>query len=165
MKIFVISGWALARQHPYLNNPNPENEMKLFFTKQSLSYGVLLLVSLSQTSHASPDMNDQQMQQMMQRAEEAQKCFSKLDQSTLSELEARGKEMEAKIKALCSAGQRDEAMSSAMKYSKQIHDDPQLKALRECGEIMDGVMADMPQTHIPSEEDEQEESGHVCDDI
>jgi predicted Zn-dependent protease len=138
--------------------------MKLF-TKQALSYTVLTLLLLSQASHAEPGMSDQQIQQMMQQAEEAKKCFSKLDQSKFDELETRGKEMEAKIKALCTAGQRDEAMSSAMKFSKQMQDDPQIKALRECSKLMEGSMAEMELPYMQTEEDEQEESGHVCDDM
>jgi NaMN:DMB phosphoribosyltransferase len=133
--------------------------------KQSLKYASFTILTLSQIAHAQPGMSDQQLQQMMKQAEEAQKCFSKIDQSKFDELEAKGTKMEAEIKSLCAAGKRDEAMSSAIKFSKQMHNDPQLKALRECSELMQGAMAGMPQPYLPPEMDDEDEGGHVCDDM
>jgi hypothetical protein len=133
--------------------------------KQSIKYTIFTLLTFTQLAQAQPGMSDQQMQQMMLQAQEAQKCFSKLDQSTFQELEAKGKKMEAEVKTLCKAGKRDEAMSKVMKFSKQMHNDPKMKALRECGELMQGAMAGMPQPYMPPDLDDQEEGGHVCDDI
>lgn len=132
------------------------------FIKQSLLYIGFTLLTLAQGAHGAPGMNDQQMQQMMMQAQE---CFSKLDQSKFKELEARGKQMEADIKALCKAGKRDQAMNTAMKYGKEMQDDPQLKALRECGKKLEGMMASMPQPYTPPIDEEGEKGGHVCDDM
>ncbi|MES9991941.1 MAG: hypothetical protein ABW098_08310 [Candidatus Thiodiazotropha sp.] len=132
---------------------------------QSLSYSVFALMLLTQTAQAAPGMNEQQMQQMMLNAEKAQKCFSKFKQEDFEELEAMGKKMESDIKALCAAGKRDEAMSTAMKYSKQMHSDPKMKEIRKCGELMQGATAGMPQAYMPPTEEEQEEGGHICDDM
>jgi SMC interacting uncharacterized protein involved in chromosome segregation len=105
------------------------------------------------------------MQQMMQQAQEAQKCFAKLDQSMFGQIEAKGKRMESEIRSLCRAGKRDEAMSAAMKFSREIHDDPNMKALRQCSEKMQGAMAQMPQPFMPPTTEELERAGHVCDDF
>jgi 3'-phosphoadenosine 5'-phosphosulfate (PAPS) 3'-phosphatase len=128
-----------------------------------LSSALLLIAQISQA--APPGMSEQQMQQMMMQAQEAQKCFSKLDQSKFDELEAKGKKMQAEIKALCAAGKRDKATSTVMKYSKEMQNDPHLKAMRKCGELMAGSMAGMPQLNMLPTEDSQEEAGHICDDI
>jgi hypothetical protein len=133
--------------------------------KQSLKYTAFTLLTLTPLAHAQPGMSDQQMQQMMLQAQEAQKCFSELDQSKFQELETKGKKMEAEIKELCAAGKRDEAMSRVMKFSKQMQNDPEMKALRKCGELMQGAMAGMPQPYMPPDMDDQEEGGHVCDDM
>ncbi|MBT2991222.1 MAG: hypothetical protein KME65_19855 [Candidatus Thiodiazotropha sp. (ex Ctena orbiculata)] len=133
--------------------------------RQSLTYSALMLMFFTQTTYAAPGMSEQQMQQMMLNAQKAQACFSEFDKSTFDELEAKGKKMEADIKALCAAGKRDEAMSTAMKYSKQMHNDPKMKEIRKCGEMMEGAMAGMPQPYMPPTDEEQEKDGHICDDM
>lgn len=124
--------------------------------------GCFTLFSVTTTVSA---MSDEQMQQMMQQAQEAQKCFAKLDQSKFKGIENKGKKMESEIRSLCKAGKRDEAMSTAMIFSREIHNDPDLKALRECSEMMQGAMAQMPQPFMPPTTDELERAGHVCDDF
>lgn len=119
---------------------------------------------LAQSAHAAPGMNEQQMQQMMLDAQKAQACFSKFDKATFDEIEAKGRKMESEIKALCAAGKRDEAMSTAMKYGKQMHNDPKMKEIRKCSELMQGAMAAMPQPFMPPTEEDRE-AGHICDDM
>jgi Skp family chaperone for outer membrane proteins len=126
--------------------------------KQSLLLSSCTLLILAQTAHAVPGMGDQQM---MQKLEKAQKCFSQLDQSKFKEFEAKSRKMETEIKALCAAGKRDKAMSTAMKFSKQMHSEPHLKEMQKCSELMEGAMTGMSQ----SIEEEQEETGHVCDNM
>ncbi|MEW8393471.1 MAG: hypothetical protein AB2651_16970 [Candidatus Thiodiazotropha sp.] len=133
--------------------------------RRSLLYSFFTLIFLAQTAHAAPGMSEQQMQQMMLNAEKAQQCFSKFKKSDFDELEAKGKKMESEIKALCAAGKRDEAMSTAMKYSKQMYSDPKMKEIRKCGELMQGATAGMPQAYMPPTEEEQDEAGHICDDM
>ncbi|MEW8028280.1 MAG: hypothetical protein AB2792_16260 [Candidatus Thiodiazotropha sp.] len=133
--------------------------------KQSARFTSITLLLFAQAGNAAPGMSDQQMQQMMMQAQEAQKCFSKIDQSQMDELQAKGKKMEADIKALCAAGKRDEAMSAAMKYSKQMYNDPKMKEMRKCSEMMKDMMASMPQPHMPPTVEEREKAGHICDDM
>lgn len=133
------------------------------YTKQSLTFLLVALSLLFHSAHAAPGMSDQQMQQIMMQAQEAQKCFSKIDKSQMDELQAKSKKMQADIEALCAAGKRDKAMSTALKYSKQINNDPNMKEMRKCSEKMQGMMANMPQPYMPPTVDEQEKAGHICD--
>jgi mannitol-specific phosphotransferase system IIBC component len=134
-------------------------------TKHALISSFSTLLILTQIGHAAPGMSDQQMQQMMLKAQEAQKCFSKLDRSKFDEIEAKGKKMQAEIKALCDAGKRDKAMSTAMEFSKQMENDPLTIEMRKCSEMMDGAMGGMPQSFMPTAEDGEEDEGHICDNI
>lgn len=136
------------------------------FVKQlSRSIPAVVILLFSQIIQAAPGMNEQQMQQMQQMMLQAQECFNKLDKSKFNELEAKGKKMEAEIKALCKAGKRSKAMSTAMKYGKEMHNDPQLKEMRKCGEHMQGMMANMPQPFIPPTSEDSDKEGHICDDM
>ncbi|MES9969585.1 MAG: hypothetical protein ABW092_06090 [Candidatus Thiodiazotropha sp.] len=135
------------------------------YLKKPTLYLPAVLLLFSQISLAVQGMNEQQMQQMQQMMLQAQECFNKIDQSKLKELEAKGKKMETEIKALCKAGKRDKAMSTAMKYSKQMHNDPQLKEMRKCSEKMQGMMEAMPQPFIPSTSEDSDEDVHICDDM
>ncbi len=107
-------------------------------------------------------MTQEQMQQMMKQAEAAQACMAKVDQSKLEALEVKGKKMQAEIKALCTAGKRDKAMSTAMEYSMQIKNDPALKEMSKCGEMMQGMM---PKPYSPIEAGPDGKPSHVCDNI
>jgi hypothetical protein len=113
--------------------------------------------------HANPTgMSEAQMQQMMKQAEAAQACMQKVDQSQLKALETKGKKMQAEIKALCAAGKRDKAMSTAMEYSMQMKNDPALKEMSKCGEMMQGMM---PKPYSPIAEGPDGKPSHVCDNI
>ncbi len=101
--------------------------------------------------------------QMMQQAKAAQECFAKIDQSNFEALEARGKGMESEIRALCSAGKRDEAMSIAIKYGKEFNASAEMQDIRKCSELMQYMMANMPKPYMPLGIDDDGDSGHVCD--
>lgn len=107
-------------------------------------------------------MSPEQMQQMMKQAEAAQACMEKVDQSKLEALEVKGKKMQAEIKALCKAGKRDKAMSTAMEYSMEMKNDPALKEMSKCGEMMQGIM---PKPYSPVETGPDGKPSHVCDNI
>ena len=127
---------------------------------------LLMLSCFSTASTAGPGgMSEEQMQQMMQQAEKMQQCYGNIDQSAFKQLEAKGKAMEAEIKALCAAGKRDEAMSTAMKYGMEMQNDPQLQQMRKCGEMMKDMMAGMPQPYIPNMPVEDDKDSHICDDM
>lgn len=125
----------------------------------SLSSLVLLLISLSiQSVHAGAGMSEEQMQQMMKQAEEMQKCMGNIDQSAFKELEAKSKKMQTEVKALCQAGKRDKAQSTAMKYGKEMASSKEIQAMKKCGEMAQHMMPMMTPDQI-------EQSGHVCDNM
>jgi hypothetical protein len=136
--------------------------MTLSTIERNCFISALLMFATCSTAVAQ-SMNEEQMQRMMQQAEAAQKCFANIDQSAMQDLQDSGQQMEAEIKALCAAGKRDEAMSRAMKYGKEMRDDPQLQEIRKCSEMMQGMMGQMPSPYMPPDTDE--EAGHVCDDM
>ena len=130
--------------------------------KLILTFFLVLLTSLS---YANQEMSEEQMQQMMQQAQAAQECFAKIDPAKFEALEARGREMESEIQGLCTAGKRDEAMKTAMKYGKEFSSSDDMKEIRKCSELMQGMMANMPmpKPYMPPEVDEDSESEHICD--
>ncbi len=114
---------------------------------------------------AGPGMSEEQMQQMMQQAQAAQACFEKIDQSKFKELETKGKQMESEIKALCTAGKRDEAEKTAIKYGMEMNNDPALQEMKKCGEMMQGMMGQM-ESFMPSiPEVNENDDSHLCDDM
>lgn len=105
-------------------------------------------------------MSEEQMQQMMKQAEEMQKCFGDIDQSAFKELEEKGRQMEAEVKALCQAGKKGEAMKTAMKFGKEISSSKEVQAMKKCGAMAEQMMAQIP---MPNISDESGSSGHICD--
>lgn len=106
-------------------------------------------------------MGNDQMQQQMQ---EVQKCFENIDQSQFHALEAKGREMESEIKKLCDSGKRDEAMKVGMKYGQELSSSPEMKEIRRCSQLMQGVMPNMPKPYMPPDTNEDgSDGGHICD--
>ena len=135
--------------------------MKLTLALITKAFALLLMFpSFVQANPAG--MSPEQMQQMMKQAEAAQACMEKVDQSKLEALEVKGKKMQAEIKGLCKAGKRDKAISTAMEYSMQMKNDPALKEMSKCGEMMQGMM---PKPYSPIEEGPDGKPSHVCDNI
>ena len=116
---------------------------------------VLLYIPLSFANEA---MNQEQMMAV-------QECFENIDQSSFTALESRGREMEQEISELCAAGKRDEAMKTGMKYGKEFNASPEYQEIRKCSELMQGMMANMPMPFVPPEVDEENDGGHICDDM
>jgi len=131
-----------------------ERSIKLFFLALSFSHHM---------ANAGPTgMSEAQMQQMMKQAEAMQTCMAKVDQSSLKALEVKGKKMQSEIKALCAAGKRDKAMSTAIEYSMQMKNEPALKEMSQCGEMMQEML---PKPYSPIEEGDNGKPTHVCDNI
>jgi len=106
-----------------------------------------------------PSMNEQDMQKMMEQAQKMQACMQGLDQNELQRLEQSSHQMEAEIKALCADGKRQEAENKAIAYGMEIAKDPTVKTMRQCGEMMKGVMPQIPFVN----QDATSSSKHICD--
>lgn len=88
--------------------------------------------------------NPEAMKILMQGAQQMQACLGKLDQSAMERLRARGEEMQAEIKRLCTSGARDEAQQKTIAYAKEMSSAPELAAIRQCGEMAQQMMANLP---------------------
>jgi len=123
---------------------------------------LLIIVFLSSmNSHAEyPNLSEEQMQQMMRQAKQMEACYSKVDQTALTALGERGKQMEQEMKSLCQAGKRDQAQEVAIKYGQEIANDETMQTVRKCGQMAQG-MFDMAKSGFPTEKDLRDK--HVCD--
>ncbi len=127
----------------------------------------LFFVLGSATALAQPQgINEADMQKMMQQAQKMQACMANVDRSKLKELENKGRQLEAEINELCAAGKRDEALSTAMREGLKMSNDPAVKAMRECSDLMPDISSMMPKIPYPGGnggEDKDESDGHICD--
>ena len=121
---------------------------------------ILLLMPIIGFAQNPPAMNEQQMQQMMAQMEEMQNCMQQVNQARMEELGQRADEMDAKIKALCAEGKRDEAQELGMEFGEEMMSDPDMTIMRKCTENMPSMMQGMPHTETPEELAER----HICDD-
>jgi len=108
---------------------------------------------MTQDFPGMPQMDMQKIQQM-------QECMQRVDQQQLKAIEKQQQQFDAEVRSLCKTGKRDQAQQKAMKYAKQMMNNPAIKAMQQCGEIARGMMPDMPVMQIEEELDSQ----HVCDD-
>lgn len=117
---------------------------------------VVLLASFAATVQAGGGMSEEQMQQMMKM----QECMARVDQSRLEALSAKAEVMDKKIRALCSAGKRDEAQNVAIEHGKEISASPIMQEVKKCGEMAKGMQ-------MPMMDDLQKDYAdrHVCDDM
>jgi hypothetical protein len=109
---------------------------------------------MNQPQTAQTGMSAEQMQQLMKQGESARACMKKIDKTKLKALREKGKKVQAEIKALCDAGKRDKAQSTAIEYSMEMKKDPAFIEMTKCGEQMQGMM---PKTYSDAS------GGHVCD--
>jgi hypothetical protein len=121
---------------------------------------VSLLLPVAALAQSPQGMNEQEMQQMMQRMQQMQSCMQDVDQAQLKGLEQRSRQVEADIKSLCTEGKRAEAQQRAMDFGLEISQDPNLKIMRKCGELMRGMMPEMPLVDF---EQKTADGKHICD--
>ena len=126
---------------------------------------VMLLIPVMAFAQSPADFgfDQQQMQAMMQKGLEMQACMENIDQTEMQALEQKGRQMEAEVKALCAAGQRDEALSKAMAFGKKVMSNAGMQQMKKCGEMMQGMMPNMSQFSRDYENDDSQ--GHICDDL
>lgn len=67
--------------------------------------------------------------------------------------------MHEELKTLCSAGKRDEAMSKAMAFGKEVASNSALQSMQKCGQGMQGML---PPTGSSNTSDQP---SHVCDSL
>ena len=117
---------------------------------------LLLLLPIVSIAQNDQGMSQADMQKMMQ---EMETCMQNIDQKKLKALEKRSTQFEENMKSLCASGKRDEAQARAIKFGMEVMNDPAIRNLRKCGEIMQGMMPTMPFM----EQDQDYSDRHVCD--
>ncbi|MFN2309340.1 MAG: hypothetical protein ABR553_06330 [Gammaproteobacteria bacterium] len=124
---------------------------------RSLTASLLLMMSLSAT--AQPPADSQRMLQGMQAMQD---CMARIDLAAMQRLGEEGRQVEAEVKALCAAGQRDAAQTQAITFGMKIAQDSSMKTLAECGKQMQGMLPPMNQTPY-ADLGEGGTDRHVCD--
>jgi len=119
-----------------------------------------LLLPVTALAQSPQGMNEQEMRQMMERMQQMQSCMQDVDQGQLRGLEQRSRQVEADIKSLCTDGKRAEAQQRAMDFGLEISQDPNLKIMRKCGEMMQGMMPALP---LVDYQQKTAEGKHICD--
>jgi hypothetical protein len=124
---------------------------------------LLLFSSLSFAEMPGGGMSQENMQQMMKGMTAMKNCMANIDQSQMQNYQAKAMALQDELKALCDSGKRDEAMSKAMKFSKESMENPALQEMQKCGQGMQGIIPQMPSQTTPSNSNDK--PSHVCDSI
>ncbi len=104
-------------------------------------------------------MDPAQMQLMMENAQKMQACMSEVDQSAMEAMASDAQALQQKVKALCAAGKREQAMSDAINYAKQVKASPEMQKMQACSKYMEGMMPKIPLLDSPATGGQ-----HICDE-
>ena len=128
---------------------------------KGLIASLLLIVPVVAGAQNYQNMSEADMQKMMQQMQQAQACMADVDQAELKAFEQRANQMQASVSALCASGKRDAAQQEAITFGREVSSTPTMQKMRECSEMMQGVMPGMPAMHnyTASEGDKK----HICD--
>ena len=118
-----------------------------------------LLIPLAASGQPFQGMSEEQMQRAMEQMQKAQSCMQNVDQTELQALEQRSHEFQAEVKSLCASGKRDEAQQKAIAYAQEVSQSSAIRTMRERGEMMKGMVAQMPMTEL----DQDLSNEHICD--
>ena len=94
---------------------------------------IMIILAPFSSQAQQMNLNQEQMQQLMQQAQQMQACMSRIDQTAMIEMGQKAQAMEGKIKSLCQANKRDEALSTAIEFGRSMANDENIKIARECG--------------------------------
>jgi hypothetical protein len=123
---------------------------------------ILILAFLPSLAMAQSNTGmSQDMMKMMEQAQKAQACMQNIDTSEFEEIEQEGGKMETRIKSLCTGGKRDEAQKQAIAYSREMMSRPAMKQMRECSEMLRGMIPKMPFDNF----EEEFVNKHICDEM
>lgn len=117
------------------------------------------LLTMPALAQMPQGVDQQDMQAIMLEMQKMQECMADVDSSELKALEQRSKELEAEVKALCSAGKRADAQDKAVDFSKEIMASKAMQTMKACTADL-AAMA--PQMNIPDMTEELKQK-HVCD--
>lgn len=118
---------------------------------------ILLIVPIG--AFAQQGMSEADMQRMLQQAKKMEACMTDIDQAALTSLAEKSRAMEQEVKSLCQTNKRKEAQKRAIVFGQEIAANDEMKKMRQCGEMMQGMM---PAIGLPTVEEMRER--HICDD-
>lgn len=99
------------------------------------------------------------LQQLQQHALEMQACLDSIDQSELERLRADSAAVEADIRGLCSAGQRDAAQARAVEFGQRVAATPEMSELAGCTTMLGEMLPPITAMAVAEAADRE----HVCD--
>lgn len=127
----------------------------------AVSLLLLPLVASAQNSpYGQPSQAD--MQNMMQNMQRMSECMADVDQARLEALSREAQAMSDEIERLCAAGDEAAAVAKALKFGREMNNDPTVKKMRECTRGMPQMMAQIMPVN-PAEVESEAESGGICD--
>ena len=129
---------------------------KLIQTLVILPFLVAVPLAVAQNTFNGQDVN-----KLMEQAQKAQACMKTIDQSKLDEIKQGSEKVETDIRVLCDAGKRDEAQEVAVDYSRKMMKSEAMVKMRECTELMRGMLPEMPFDNF----EEKMASSNVCDEL
>lgn len=113
-----------------------KNILKL--TLLVIPFSISMSISAQQYSGAGmegqPDMN-----KMMATMQKAQACMQKIGEKKMIEMSKKAQVFQAKVQSLCAKGKRSQARKFSLKYGKKMMNDPVVKAIKKCTDIMSGM--------------------------
>ncbi len=116
-------------------------------------------LALAQGMNPATGMDSAQMQLMMENAQKMQACMSEIDASAMEAMARDAQAVQQKIKALCAAGKREQALSDAIAYGKQVNASPEMQKMQGCRQYMKGMM---PKITLPDAG--TKDGSHICDE-
>ena len=120
----------------------------------------LLLTFLPVSVHAQ--MPEGAGMQMMEKMQEFAQCMQGVDQKKLEAMGRESEKMEKEVDALCAKGKKAEATAKVASFGKKAMNDPEVKKVQKCTEIMKGIDIPMPIPKIAKKE-EHASRKNVCD--
>jgi len=81
-----------------------------------------------------PDIN-----KMMATMQKAQACIQKISKKKIEEMSKKTQVIQIKVQSLCAKGKRAQAAKTSLKYGKKMMNDPVVKAMKKCTDIMSGM--------------------------
>ena len=120
---------------------------------------LLLLMPMVAVAQNYQGMSKEDMQKMTEQMQKMESCMQNVDQAQLKVIEQRSNQLEKEVQSLCASGKRDEAEEKTILFGKEIANDPEIQTMRKCGEMMKGMMPNMPYM----EQSKDRSSRHVCD--
>ncbi len=126
---------------------------------------VLLAAALPSVAQQPDAMSGENMQDMMQGMMQMASCMQNIDQDKLKVLADESEALEAELKQLCAAGERDQAQQKAIAFGQAFIQSEEFQQLQQCGEAAQDMMPDLADYASYEDDADGVSSTHVCDEI